>query len=90
MSNCVIKQVSVGVVAVATLIGAPAMAKSKHEPIHHHAAGLHQDAARAAFASAVRRHSPNLAWDVYSETGTYLGSDPDPRIREQLEWDYTE
>jgi hypothetical protein len=90
MSNGLIKQALLGAVAIACLIATPAMARSRHEPIHHHAAGLNQDAARAAFASTIRRHSPNPAWDVYSETGTYLGSDPDSRIREQLAWDYTE
>jgi hypothetical protein len=38
-----------------------------------------------------RPHSPNPQWDVCwpnASTGTtYRGSDPDPRVREQLLWD---
>jgi hypothetical protein len=31
-----------------------------------------------------RRRSSNSAHDVYSTTGHYLGSDPDPAVRNQL------
>ena len=31
-----------------------------------------------------RIHSPNPAWDVYDTDGAYLGSDPDPFIRNEL------
>src|SRR5262245_32839960 len=31
-----------------------------------------------------RAHSPNPAWDVYDTRGWYVGSDPDPRVRDQL------
>jgi hypothetical protein len=58
------------------------------------------DPARGAFAQAPltvqqrrnlararsdgRVHSPNPAYDVYDTDGTYLGSDPDPFIRNDL------
>jgi len=29
-------------------------------------------------------HSPNPAWDVYDTRGRYVGSDPDPFIRDYL------
>ena len=29
-------------------------------------------------------HSPNPAWDVYDTDGAYIGSDPDPFIRNEL------
>src|SRR5262245_41384372 len=29
-------------------------------------------------------HSPNPAWDVYDTRGRYIGSDPDPFIRNYL------
>jgi hypothetical protein len=29
-------------------------------------------------------HSPNPAWDVYDTSGRYIGSDPDPFIRNNL------
>lgn len=31
-----------------------------------------------------RIHSPNPAYDVYDTQGTYIGSDPDPFIRNEL------
>jgi hypothetical protein len=32
----------------------------------------------------VRAHSINPAWDVYDTQGNYIGSDPDPFIRNDL------
>ena len=69
----------------ATLIASPVMARSKHKPIDHRAAVVHRhDIASESFASAIRAHSPNPAWDVYNHMGRYVGSDPDPRIREMI------
>src|SRR5439155_5097107 len=34
-----------------------------------------------------RAHSPNPAWDVYNSQGHYVGSDPDPLIRDELRRD---
>jgi hypothetical protein len=69
----------------ATLIASPAMAHSKHKPIDRRAAVVHRhDVATESFASGIRAHSPNPAWDVYSHEGRYVGSDPDPRIREMM------
>jgi hypothetical protein len=42
--------------------------------------------ASAAFATQ-RQHSPNAAWDVYDSRGTYIGSDPDARVRMELQRD---
>ena len=39
--------------------------------------------ALAAQRAQPQRHSPNPAWDVYVG-GKYVGSDPDPLIRQQL------
>jgi hypothetical protein len=36
------------------------------------------------YFSPPRAHSPNPAWDVYDTRGWYVGSDPDPRVRDQL------
>jgi opacity protein-like surface antigen len=36
----------------------------------------------------VRRHSPNPAYDVYDTEGHYVGSDPDPRVRDELRLDH--
>ena len=35
----------------------------------------------------LRPRSPNPAFDVYRTTGEYLGSDPDPLVRSQLQFD---
>jgi hypothetical protein len=40
-----------------------------------------------ALAATKRQHSQNPAWDVYDYRGTYIGSDPDPRVRMELERD---
>jgi hypothetical protein len=42
----------------------------------------------AAFAATKRQHSPNPAWDVYDSSGHYVGSDPDPNVRMQLQFDH--
>ena len=34
--------------------------------------------------AAEKRHSTNPAFDVYSSSGKYLGSDPDPRVRAEI------
>ena len=34
--------------------------------------------------AAQKKHSSNPAYDVYSVSGKYLGSDPDPSIRAQI------
>jgi hypothetical protein len=36
---------------------------------------------------AGHQHSPNPAWDVY-DNGHYVGSDPDPNVRMQLQFDH--
>jgi len=38
------------------------------------------------FQDERQQHSPNPAWDVYSD-GDYVGSDPDPRVRDMLQSD---
>jgi len=38
----------------------------------------------ASGALAQKRHSTNPAHDVFDITGKYVGSDPDPRIRNEL------
>jgi hypothetical protein len=36
----------------------------------------------------MERHSTNPAFDVYDTEGHYVGSDPDPLIRDELRRDY--
>jgi hypothetical protein len=32
----------------------------------------------------IRRHSPHRSWDAYSSRGHYVGSDPDPNVRDMI------
>jgi len=43
--------------------------------------------ARAMVPSNQVRHSSNPAFDVYDIRGRYIGSDPDPTVRAQLQRD---
>jgi hypothetical protein len=36
------------------------------------------------------RHSPRRSWDVYNSNGRYVGSDPDPNVREMIARDHQE
>jgi hypothetical protein len=91
MLNNPLKKAAIGAVAIAALIATSAMAKPEHKSIHQRAAAVaYRHAPSESSVSAVRQHSPNPAWDVYSPSGVYIGSDPDPRIRAQLAWEYTE
>jgi hypothetical protein len=75
--------------AVATLLASSVMAQSKHKLIHRRAAVTQRhDKPRESVATTVRQHSPNPAWDVYSPSGKYMTSDPDPRVRQQIIIEY--
>lgn len=39
-------------------------------------------------STVLPKHSRNSAYDVYSTSGKYLGSDPDPTIRSSLARDH--
>jgi hypothetical protein len=67
MLNSSFKKVAIGAVAIATVIAVPVVAQAKHTPIHQRAAGVaYRHAPSESFVPALRRHSPNPAWDVYS------------------------
>ena len=40
-----------------------------------------------ALAATKKQHSTNPTWDVYDNRGVYIGSDPDPRVRMQLQFE---
>jgi hypothetical protein len=68
-------------VAIAAMIASPvaAQAGAKH-------ARAQATTARAQVATpSASRHSSNPANDVYDAKGQYLGSDPDSRIRNDME-----
>jgi hypothetical protein len=45
-------------------------------------------AAAGSLAATKKQHSANSAWDVYDTRGQYVGSDPDPFIRDSLARDH--
>ena len=44
----------------------------------------------ASPAFAQSKHSPHRSWDVYNTNGRYVGSDPDPNVREMIARDRNE
>jgi len=81
----------VAVVAFAAVIATPALAQNSGRGADQGAYAY--EYGRAAHASNqqdsrwTRRHSPNPSYDVYDTQGHYVGSDPDPRIRDELYFD---
>ena len=73
-------------VAMATVIASPTLAQTKHRHVKHPAANPLAAYATPINRTGVSRHSPNPAYDVYVN-GYYMGSDPDPLIRMQLQRD---
>ena len=82
-------------VLFATAIASPALAQSPQAPpeivpppaVVMPPPTIVEPPAGDAFARApLPRRSPNPAWDVYVE-GKYVGSDPDPLVRDQLRRD---
>jgi hypothetical protein len=75
--------------ALAIILGVTSGALAATPHPHHH--GNPRSAYEAAFgahaATTHRQHSPNPAWDVY-DNGRYVGSDPDPNVRMQLQMDH--
>jgi hypothetical protein len=84
----------VAAAALAAVIASPAVAQDLFMPQPRQGTEAYaqswpgEPAAEDAFASAVPNnqpsHSDNPAWDVYDTTGEYVGSDPDPFIRNEL------
>jgi hypothetical protein len=70
------------VIVAATATGSLAAAKKRHS------ANPVRDAYAATPAGSLvatkKQHSTNPAWDVYDTRGRYVGSDPDPFIRDSL------
>ena len=68
------------VIALGSASAALAYAPAKHDRFTFDSTA----AARAMARSKQVRHSSNPAFDVYDNSGQYIGSDPDPFIRSQL------
>jgi hypothetical protein len=68
--------------ALAVLVASPVIAQTAQQRSSTEASRLNTRNLRQQ-----QPHSSNAASDVYTTTGHYVGSDPDPRIREMLKRD---
>ncbi len=79
-------------IAVAFAIVAVTAASSLAATKKRHSANPAWDAyaatAPGSLAATKKQHSANPAWDVYDTRGQYVGSDPDPFIRDSLARDH--
>lgn len=79
--------------ALATVLASPAFAQSARAPQWngYYAYGQQtEDYGRQQAATDGRRHSPHPFWDVYNSYGRYVGSDPDPNVRDMIARDRLE
>jgi hypothetical protein len=68
--------------ALVAVIASPAFAQMfARAPARHH---VQQHSSNPAYHAY---HSRNPAYDVYDDRGQYVGSDPDPLVRDQLAHD---
>jgi len=74
--------------ALVTAIATPALAQQTHrQPVDRSAAQASQTTPYGR-TEAARPHSVNPTYDVYNMSGQYVGSDPDVRVREDLQRDH--
>jgi len=78
------KKVLIATLAMATVLACPALAQTKHRYSKQHAAD--RLSAYAAPVPSASRRSPNRSNDAYVN-GRYVGFDPDPLVRFNLERD---
>jgi hypothetical protein len=80
------------VVALAAVLATPALAQTVQQqprPYNPYARDLNGNPSDYQSRARVRP-SPNSNNDVYNIRGRYVGSDPDPVVREQLRQDPTQ
>jgi len=71
-------------VALIAAIASPALAQTANGGQNRFTSTYATPYANSYAYQVDRRRSNNPAHDVYSVTGHYLGSDPDPAVRNQL------
>ena len=74
------------VVALTAILASPAFAGPADSTRNnsHNSPGAYGAYARQTVPYARREHSAHPNWDVYDDRGHYVGTDPDPFIRDQL------
>jgi hypothetical protein len=71
--------------ALVTLIASPVLAQSVNtKQTHVRANSPAVQTMQFGRTENGQRHSTNPTFDVYDTAGHYVGSDPDPRIRQEL------
>lgn len=71
-------------VALVAAIASPALAQTANGGQNRFSSTYSSPYASSYGYQQDRRRSTNPTYDVYSVTGHYLGSDPDPSVRNQL------
>ena len=77
-------KVLITTVVLAAVVATPVLAQTTDRRIHQRSPQGDQFYGQ----SVERPHSANPTYDVY-EGGQYVGSDPDPNVRQQLQNDYS-
>jgi hypothetical protein len=73
--------------AIILSVTSGALAATAHQHHRDNAASAYGATFGARATAARHQHSPNPTWDVY-DNGHYVGSDPDPNVRMQLQMDH--
>jgi hypothetical protein len=79
-------------IALATLLASPAFAQTGRADQwdRYNAYAQQNEAYGSQRATDGARHSPHRSWDVYNTNGRYVGSDPDPNVRDMIARDRAE
>ena len=75
--------------AFATLLASPAFAQSANQWDAYHAYAQ-SEFGPARGVTTGDRQSPHRSWDVYNTSGRYVGTDPDPNVRQMIQRDRAE
>jgi hypothetical protein len=82
------KKIVAGVaLALATAVASPAFAQSTFV---NRDAYAQSELGPSGVAINGYRHSPRRSWDVYNTNDRYVGSDPDPNVRDMIVRDRNE
>jgi uncharacterized lipoprotein len=74
--------------ALVTAIASPALAQQTQRQTPDRSAAQAAQTTPYGRTESARPHSTNPAYDVYDTSGRYVGSDPDVRVRQDLERDH--
>lgn len=75
-------------VALAAVVASPALAQTTRTQSQLRGLNANPNGNPYVYQDS-RRRSPNASYDVYDTIGRYIGSDPDPNVRDQLARDPT-